>query len=141
MSLRIVGLSCLVSFFVIAILSVCSMLYDSNILFTSHKTVFDVATFIFYFLVECGLLHDGSTYLGYCILQSVIVVCSHHSHGLCCHSSYLNHCLGYCLHYRNLLSCHFRFPFYLLRNCFCETALNESSYFLLLIWSTSVCPG
>ena len=77
-------------------------------MFTSHIK-FWVAIFIFCFPVECGLLHDGPPFLGYCILHSTIVVCSHHSHGLyhwiCC----LDHYLGYCLFYSILLSCHFRF--------------------------------
>ena len=101
--------------------------------------MFEFAIFIICFPVEHGLLHDGSTYLGYYILHSIIVVCSHCRHGLYHHSWCLCHCLGYCLHYNILLSCYFRFLFYLFRNYFCDTALFESAYFLLLMGSTSVC--
>ena len=129
MPLRIVCLSWIAHFFVIGIPPVFTYCKIQIYCLPSYEVV-AFAIFIFYFLVEHGSLHDRSTYFGDCILCSIIVVCSCHSHYLyhcsCCFNCYL----GYCLYYRILFSCNFRFFFCLLRNCFCETALFESAYFL-----------
>ena len=66
----------------------------------------EFAIFIFCFPDKCGLFHDGSAYLGFCILCFLTVVCSGHSNGMYGHSCCLSHCLGFGFSDMCLLSCH-----------------------------------
>ena len=89
------------------------------------------------------------------ILFPLIVVCTAHSHGLHCCSCCLGCYLDYSFSYIHFLIYHYRLLFCLLGTCLCmlyynesdlirmscfaETALFESAYFVLLIWSGSAC--
>ena len=72
-------------FFIIAIFSVCGILYNLNVLFSSSQ-FFLFIVFVFHVPIECGLFHHGYAYFGNCTF------CFYCGHGLDCHSS----CFGYC---------------------------------------------
>ena len=105
MFLKTVCLSCLANFFhdcyAFCLLRVLRLKY---IIYLSYG-VFRFAVFIISFHIECGLFHDRSAYLGYCIMFSLTVVCSGHSHGLYNHPCCLSCCLGYGYSEFFLLSC------------------------------------
>ena len=104
MFLRIVDLSCLAIFYCYSF-CLWHVIRFKYIIFLLYY-IFEFVVFSFCFPVEGGLFHDGSAYLGYCILCSFTVVCSAHSHGLYHHSCCLSCCLGYGFSDICLLSCH-----------------------------------